>query len=304
MKIIFLVFQSLILALIGIKLALNLNISVISIGICEIIENFYTKYSRNLDIIDFGGTNDELIGQIMKNVNSSMAITIQTRINWKKCNKKIENQSILLFESFKNLSYFTDRDLMFMQYLNPIRLIVYYPNADVYDIFTLRTDTWILHYFYFIATSQELNTMTLWTFNNQNDINLCTENQNLGYINEFSSIHLKWKIDPIIPKKFMDFYGCIMNIGIPSHTNLFLTFNNKNHINEFLGDLMEVLSKSLNFFPNGKLCLEYDCHDHIDDGTFIYNILAIGTTDAVLIDQNIGLRWVYVMMGIECTLVL
>jgi len=75
MKIFFFVLQNFIL-LFCIKLILTQNISVLSIGICEIIEKFYTKYSRNLDIIDFGGAHSELVGQIMKNANNSMAITL------------------------------------------------------------------------------------------------------------------------------------------------------------------------------------------------------------------------------------
>ena len=75
MKIIFLILLNFIL-LLSTKLALTQNISVLSIGICEIIEKFYTKYSRNLDIIDFGGAHSELIGEIIKNVNNSMAITL------------------------------------------------------------------------------------------------------------------------------------------------------------------------------------------------------------------------------------
>ena len=71
-------------------------------------------------------------------------------------------------------------------------------------------------------------------------------------------------------------------------------------MNEFLDNFLEALSERLNFFPNGKLCAENDCRDHIDDGTYIYNILSVSTLDAVPIDHN---KWMHVMMGIECALV-
>ena len=67
--------QIVILVIICNKLAISQNISAISIAICEIIDKFYAKYSQNLDIIDFDGSNSELVGHIMKNVNNSMTLT-------------------------------------------------------------------------------------------------------------------------------------------------------------------------------------------------------------------------------------
>ena len=147
----FLIFLSILLVLFATKLVHSQNISTISIGICEIIKKFYTKYSRNLDIIDFGGTQSELVGQIMKNVNDSMTLAVQSRVNWDKWNRHIENQSILLFENFQNLSHFTNKDLLLMRYLYPIRLIVYYPNIEIRELWKLRTDTFTAHYYYFIV---------------------------------------------------------------------------------------------------------------------------------------------------------
>lgn len=190
-----------------------------------------------------------------------------------------------------------------MRYLNPIRLIVYYPNAKANEILRIRTDTFIAHYYYFIITIQQLNILTLWTFDNRNDLKLCIEDQQLIFINQFSTFHLKWKLNPIIPKKHLDFYGCMMNIGIYDKTNFFKTYSRKNQlvINEFLLNFLTVISKRLNFRPFGKLCSEYDCSDHINQGTFIYNILDVSTIDSALIGHYENMKWMFVMMNIECT---
>jgi len=159
----------------------------------------------------------------------------------------------------------------------------------------------IAHYFYFIIASLEFKTITLWTFDNRGDLTICTETQQLIYINEFSLFYLKWEIEPIIPKKHKDFYDCIMHIGIFYQVNLFGTYIYKNQIkiNEFFLDFMKALSKHLNFFPSIKSCGENDCSDHIEQQTYIYNILTVSNIDAIL-DE---VRWMHVMMNIECTLV-
>jgi len=215
----------------------------------------------------------------------------------------------LLFDKFKNLSDFTNKDLFDIRYLNPIRLIVYYPNASIEEIEHLRLDKVISHYYYFIVTNQKLKTIKLWTFDNRNDRKYCVENlQSSVCLNEFSLFNLKWNIEPIIPKKHKNFNGCIMNIGIQDETNFFRSYfrNNKTIMNNFLISLLKAISKHLNFKYIGKFCTYRDCSDQIYVGTHIYNILSVLTIEGVLIGQSKTkekMRWMHTMMNIECTLV-
>jgi len=78
------------------------NITILSISICEIIENFYTKYSRNVDIIDIGGSQGDLVGKIMENLNNSMTVTLQ-KTPQKPSHFIVENPSILLFKNFSSV---------------------------------------------------------------------------------------------------------------------------------------------------------------------------------------------------------
>lgn len=94
--------------------------SVLSITICEIIRNFYTKYSRNVDIIDFGGSHSELISKIMENLNNSMTLTLNKSKEPQKWTIKLKDQSILLFNNFKDFDNFNNKDLIEIEFLNPI----------------------------------------------------------------------------------------------------------------------------------------------------------------------------------------
>ena len=46
----------------------------LSHSICKIIENFYISYSNNIDIIDFDGTQGELINDIVERIENSITV--------------------------------------------------------------------------------------------------------------------------------------------------------------------------------------------------------------------------------------
>ena len=148
--------------------------------------------------------------------------------------------------------------------------------------------------------------MKLLTFDerrDRRDLTICDESQELIVINEFSLTHLKWRKDPIFPKKHQDFHGCIMNIGIFDHTSFFRSYSRNNQVimNEWFVDFIEAVSQRLNFLTNGFICNEFDCSDYIDEGTFIYNILTISAIESVHMDKYRNGRLMSEMMNIECT---
>ncbi|KAL7011710.1 hypothetical protein ACKWTF_014395 [Chironomus riparius] len=116
------------------------NISVVGISICQIIEEFYTKYSKNIEIIDFGGFQGQLIEKIMENLNNSITVTSHKVDEPSMWIHKLSMQSILLFYDFQDLFDFNLKDLVQMQFNNPIRFTIYCQNASEFYYSRLKTD--------------------------------------------------------------------------------------------------------------------------------------------------------------------
>lgn len=57
------------------KLTSSVEISTLSLSVNEIIDEFYSKNSRNVDFIDFGGTQGDLVEKIMENLDNSITLT-------------------------------------------------------------------------------------------------------------------------------------------------------------------------------------------------------------------------------------
>lgn len=81
-------------------IAFAVNLNELSYSIYETIENFYSKYSRFVDVIDIDGTNGEIANEIMKRLNNSISVTFRSTLKWV---PRVENQAILLFGSFYSL---------------------------------------------------------------------------------------------------------------------------------------------------------------------------------------------------------
>jgi hypothetical protein len=273
-----------------------------SIAICEIIQKFYTEYSRNLDIIDFGGSHDELITEIMKNINNSMAVTVQKRKYWKTWLHTKRSQSIYLFNNFQDLSHFNDMKLIDVQFLNPTKIIGYYPNASEFDLATLDTMLAIIPLYYFIVPGHSYENLKLFTFDNNKLYPQCIETFDLYEVNEFSVKDRKWLKDPIFPKKFQNFHGCIMGIGFYNFTNLFFTsvVDDKPVVNHFVVDLTTAIAKHLNFHPNLITCFKPNCAEQTFDQTYLYNILVSETLDGSAVASNGNYRWLHSFMNVEC----
>jgi len=111
----FLALQIIVLVLICTMESKSQDLSTLSIAICEVIENFYSKYTRNLVIVDFGGSNNDLIGQIMENNKALLPIAIERRgMEWTRWLHKIGSQSVMLFRNFQNFMDFNENYLMNM----------------------------------------------------------------------------------------------------------------------------------------------------------------------------------------------
>jgi len=272
----------------------------LSIAICEIIEKFYTEYSRNIDIVDFGGSHDELVNEIMKNINNSIAVTVQKRNYWKQWTKTIQNQSIYLFNNFQDLSDFNSLKSIYIRYLNPIRIIVYYTNASAFEIATLNTNLVIIPLYYFIIPDQNDETIKLYTFDNNKNFVMCTEKLRLYEVNEFSTKDRKWVEDPIFSKKFKNFHGCIMRLGFYNFTNLFFSSDENLIVSSFLIDLIRAVSEHLNFIPNMIGCYRPKCQEENMEGVYLYNIFVIETLEGNAVQLVNNFRWLHSLMNVEC----
>jgi len=263
------------------QIASEVNITQISLSICEAIEKFYSKYSRNVDIIDFNGSQGELIGKILGNLNNSMTVTVYRKPISIKFIGRIKNQTILLFDNFQIFNEFNKLDPINMKFLNPIRLLVYCVNTSEMEISSLKTDLVIPPYYYFIIPRRNDSNIELWTFENRDDLENCHENQTLIKINEFSSTKLQWTVSPLFGKKYKNFHNCTMVTGIPSK-DLFITFYQTPYTKDIditgpSYDIMNFLAKELNFTNIFSICVNDKCTEHTEHPKELYNVMITST---------------------------
>ena len=278
------------------------EIQALSISICELIDNFYSKYSQNVDIIDFGGGQGELVDKIIENVNNSMTMTVQKIVNPKKWSKKLKNQSILLFNSFMDLMEFNEKDLMEMRFINPIRFLVYCQNASYLSISSLKTDLVIPPYYYFIIFDNDIK---LYTFENLKSLKICHESQQLVLINNFSVKKLKWTKKPIFPKKYKSFHNCTMVLGNHGFSNLFKYYyyehQKKTLTFGLVKDILSTTSKILNFRLFITLCYTMDCTKRLHKHLYVYNVFINPTLERYAIHKERNFAWRHVMLNVQCT---
>ena len=92
----------------------------LSHSICKVIEHFYIKFTNNIDIIDFDGTQGELITEVVQNIQDSITVQLFKVENQYKWTQKLQRQSILFFKNFNSLKYFNGRDLVQIDYMYPL----------------------------------------------------------------------------------------------------------------------------------------------------------------------------------------
>jgi len=275
------------------------NISTLGISICEIIDKFYSKHSQNVDIISFGRSQGKLVSKIMENLDNSMTVTV------KKQNlvKKLEGQSILLFNNFWHFVNFNSMDSVDFRYINPVRFLVYCKNATTLMLSMLKTDLVIPPFYYFIIFDNNDDKLKLYTFENRNDIELCHESQQLIKINEFSSTTLKWTKNPIFPKKYKNFHGCKMIIGVYGYSNFLKYYSYEDRkvlVSGLLPDMMQIISDQLNFSVFYTLCYNVLCTKRLHGNLDVYNIAIIPTLEGYAMNNRGDYRWNNEMLNIQC----
>lgn len=128
--------------------------NLLSISICKVIEHFYVHYSNHIDIIDFDGTQGHLINEVIKNTQSSISVKLFKVNSPQKWTKPLQTQSILFFETFESLNNFNNFDLVRIDFLYPLRLLVYCVNLTAAKLSKLTTKLVIPPYYYFIILNQ------------------------------------------------------------------------------------------------------------------------------------------------------
>lgn len=278
------------------------NVTQLSISICEIIENFYSKYSKNVDVIDFGGLQGDLVGKIMENHNNSITVTLTTTKNPQNWSKRLQSQSILLFNNFTNFANFNEKNLEKIQFINRVRFTIYCQNMTEWDLTTIDSSLSTVSYCYFIIFNKIENKLKLYTFENSNETRThCHNTQQLIQSNEFDAKSQKWKIQPIILQKYSNFYGCNMFIGI-SNPSSYLKFQIVSGIMTSTGplnDLMDEIAIKLNFSLYYVLCRKAGCVDPMDRYGPINNVLAISAYDSSIASENVNFVWRKVLIGIQ-----
>lgn len=276
------------------------DITLLSISICEIIENVYSKLSRNVDIIDFSGSQSELAGEIVENLNNSMTVTLTHVVDFHHYRTNLKHQSILLFDNLRIFKWFSRKDFVKHLFINPLRFLVYCETATDSDIANIQTNTKIAPHYYFIILDQDENEFNLFTFENKDDLEVCHEQQNLIKINSFSSDNQKWITEPIFPKKYQNFYGCRMNLGVQLTNSFFAPVTNLANAtafgNSFGFDLVELIGRKLNFIPEVLFCEKYNCSKE-QQIFYHYNVLLVPILNIYTYEKK-SFKWNFVMINV------
>lgn len=238
----------------------------------------------------------------MKNIQSSVTVKLQKTNGPQKWTKILQKQSILLFKDFESLNYFNFLDLVRVEYLYPLRLLIYCINLTIADILSLETKLISPPYYYFIIFDKIDGKIKLFTFENLNELKYCDETQQAVQINEFSASKLDWIKKPIFSKKYTNFYGCEMNLAIVD-TTIFM-IQKPDFLADFEGlvfDILKELSIRLNFTDNYYGCDLQTCKELAKKNDFLYNILEVVALDAYALFDSRRSIWNFVIINVECT---
>jgi hypothetical protein len=242
----------------------------------------------------------------MENLNDSMTVTIKMSKEPQNWNQNLESQLILLFSHFQDLVNFNSKDLMDIQFINPIRLTIYCQNATTFDISSIKTNLIIPPHYYFIIFDPNDKQLKLYTFENRNDLQFCNESQKLIKINIFSAKLQKWTLQPVFPKKYQNFHGCLMILGVFAGGTNFLRFylnNDKfdyNHPDGPLAFILNDIAQRLNFSLAYIPCALEMCNG-LTSYQYIYNVLHVATLDGHSLLDISDVKWRSVMLNIQCT---
>ena len=287
------------------KLINSQNVSLISTSICEIIEQFYTKYSRNIEIIDFSRSQGQLVTEITQNLNNLISVTVQKADDLQNWDETVTKQSILLFENFWDLNTYNEKDLFKVENLRPLKILVYCQNITEWDLVDLKTDLLIPHYFYFLISSENDQNLKLFTFDNRDDLIICHEIQQLQEINEFSLKTHNWKHHPIFSKKYKNFHKCVMVLGNFFKQTVFIRFfwDYKSDLVYAEGPLVWIIKdiqKHLNLSISLSQCHVRDCADKMQN-LALYNVMYAATLEEHSFSYKTTDTIKFSMLNIECT---
>ena len=273
------------------------NITILSISICEIIENFYTKYSRNVDIVDIGGSHGDLVNKIMENLNNSMTVKIQ-RTPQNPSHWITENPSIFLFQNMSSvLDYWTyihyyrlyTKETWFLFYIHNVTLI------DFIDFAYMRA---LSHYFLFLKND---NKYSIYVYvNNARKSYKCFSDLSFVNINTFNPDTLKWKSKEIFIDIYM-FMRCKLFIGIDMSTFGLKYINTQYDYseNELSLNIFQIFAAELYVNINISRCHSPDCYDLGSNLKRIDNIAEIVVLDHRRFNE-VGL-WNYQILYAQCT---
>ncbi|CAG9811423.1 unnamed protein product [Chironomus riparius] len=265
--------------LIGIQVISNssnpVNTTLLSIAICEIIENAYAKHARNVEIGDLGGTQSELVGKIIENVKDSMTVTLETNLRpspW-----LLENLEILLFRNYSDFWNYSAKFLLRETYSIDVGFLVYIQDVSIDDF---RRSNWLRPYTIFYLLRNRM-TYSIYTYvNNPYRNDECFKDLDLMHLNQFDPKSLKWILPEIFPAipKVLDcttrFRIEIATIGLNYISQHFEISKNEVSL-----EILDIFSVEFYFSYDMDECYKIDCND-LDSGKYkIENVLELVTLD-------------------------
>ena len=194
---------------------------------------------------------------------------------------------------------FNYQDLVKIEYIYPLRLLVYCVNLTLTDISRLETKLVIPPYYYFIVIDQIDNKIKLFTFENLKNLTYCHERQESIQINEFSSSKHDWIQKPVFPKKYTNFYGCEMSIAVIDTSIFLITKDSSKEGEGLINYILDELSFRLKFTGYYYGCNSLTCKEFAEERAHLYNIAEVIALDgyAFLTKKS---KWNFIMINVEC----
>lgn len=273
------------------------NITILGIAICEIIENFYTKYSRNVDIVDIGGSQGDLVGKIMENLNNSMTVTLQ-KTPQEPSHWIVENPSIFLFKNFSSVLDYWPYLHYYRLYTKDTWFLFYIQNVSLLNFIDFKYMRALTQYYLFLNNDNKYSIHAY--VNNAGKNRKCFSDLSFVIINTFNTDTLKWKRNEIFIDIYM-FMACKLFIGIDTSTIVLKYINTQYDYSEseLSYNIFRIFGEEVYVIIIMVECRNPDCYDLGTDLETIDNIAEIAVLDHRRLNE-IG-KWNYQILYAQCT---